>query len=90
LCQTPILILERIFWQRIDVSSPDRVDWIIQQRDEAIRQANEKGSGADAVATYMSDLASCHDSSDTVDVTGSDALASLQDSDTSNTCREGR
>ncbi|EXK26998.1 hypothetical protein ACKLNR_014539 [Fusarium oxysporum f. sp. zingiberi] len=54
-------------------------DWTMQQRDEAIRRANEKVSEA----AYMSDLASFHGSGGTVDATGSDALVSLNDSDTS-------
>ncbi|GKU08396.1 unnamed protein product [Fusarium langsethiae] len=53
-------------------------DWTMQQRNEAIKRANEKASLA-----YSSDLASYHGSGGTVDFTGSDALLSLSDSDTS-------
>jgi hypothetical protein len=54
-------------------------DWAMQQRDEAIRRANAKLSEA----AYLSDLTSHHGSGGSVGFTGSDALVSLNDSDTS-------
>ncbi|KAG5756705.1 hypothetical protein H9Q70_000683 [Fusarium xylarioides] len=54
-------------------------DWTMQQRDEAIRRANEMVCGAG----FMNDLVSFHGSGGTVDATASDALGSLNDSDTS-------